>query len=235
MFLFKASGATYQSVVDRGIHAFPGHPKGVAGGELVLLSKNRGDCAIDEPQIQFVAKLLRVRRAYPQELDALFPGVSAGERWKWIAELYWVRALTTPFDLSSVKGLDWKRYKTVQGYARFDEADSNALIDHLARANAAVLLDILNNAEPPDDADKSRIAEAALGGAGISPVRLAPPQAVRSQASPKAPLSDICSSLCSPSPRWPRSSGRSLLRSSSVPARCSATISPPRPSVRCHR
>lgn len=174
MFLFKASGATYQSVVDRAIHAFPGQPSGVVGGELVLLSKNRGDCAIDEPQIQFVAKLLRVRRAYPHELDTLFPDVGAGERWKWIAELYWVRALTTPFDLKSVEGLDWRRYKTVQGYARFDNPDAHALLDHLGRTNATVLLDIINNAEPPD-IEVKRHTEADPS-VRMTPSKLTPPR-----------------------------------------------------------
>lgn len=51
MFLFKASGATYRKVVERGVHAFPYSPVEVNGDELVLLSKNRKDCALLEKQV----------------------------------------------------------------------------------------------------------------------------------------------------------------------------------------
>jgi len=127
---------------------------------LVLLSKNRRDCAHDERQIQYVAKLLQVRKGDPVELERLFPGMQAGERWKWIAELNRVRALTAPFDLASVKGLHLPRYETVQTYARFDAADESALVHFLGQSNAGVLLDILNNAEPPKDTDTASVLAA---------------------------------------------------------------------------
>jgi hypothetical protein len=36
-------------------------------------------------------------------------------RWNIVAELYWHRRLSKPFNLSQVPGLNYKRYDTVQG------------------------------------------------------------------------------------------------------------------------
>ena len=77
MFLFKSSGATYDRVVANSVHAFNGSPAAVKGDEFVLLSKNRVDCEGGEEQVQYVAKLARVRLAGPEEIDQLFPGVGA--------------------------------------------------------------------------------------------------------------------------------------------------------------
>jgi hypothetical protein len=147
MFLFKASGATYEKVLSQGVHAFQYSPAEVNGDELVVLSKNKSDCKLLERQVQAVAKLDQVRIATPEELDEFFPGVKASERWKYAVELYWVRALTQPFNLIGIKGFNAKRYKTVQGFARLDEGDDVAFVRHLAKTNPAVLLDIVNNAD----------------------------------------------------------------------------------------
>src|SRR5687767_1938865 len=100
MLLFKASGATYLKVIRHGVHAFPFSPKHIHEDEFVLLSKNRSDCRDSEKQIQYVAKVLTRRRAAEGELNRLFPGVGAGERWKCIVELYWGRRLSKPFNLN---------------------------------------------------------------------------------------------------------------------------------------
>lgn len=44
MFLFKASGATYTRVHEKGVHAFQYSPAEVNGDELILLSKNKKNC-----------------------------------------------------------------------------------------------------------------------------------------------------------------------------------------------
>jgi len=155
MFLFKASGATYRKVIRHRIHAFPYAPVEVNGDELVLLSKNREDCTMMEKQVQSVAKLHKVRRATAAELEQFFPGVGAAERWKYAVNLYWVRPLPAPFNLRAVSGFNAKRYNPVQGFARLDTGDDLALVRHLARTNPDVLLDLINNAQPPDDADGS--------------------------------------------------------------------------------
>lgn len=147
MFLFKASGSTYTKVLDQGVHAFQYSPAEVNGDELILLSKNKKDCSLLERQVQAVAKLDQVRPATPSELDEFFPGVAASARWRCAVELYWLRRLTKPFNLVGIKGFKAKRYKTVQGFARLDVGDDLALVQHLAKTNPTVLLDIVNNAD----------------------------------------------------------------------------------------
>lgn len=149
MFLFKAAATTYSKVVNRHLHAFPFSPTDVQGDEFILLSKNAADCAPTEPQVQYIAKLLRVRAATPKELDENFPGVRAADRWNYVVELYWTRRLDAPFSLSGVPGLRAQRYNPVQGFARLDEQDAAAIVAHLSRTNTAMLLDVINNAERP--------------------------------------------------------------------------------------
>ena len=151
MFLFKSSGKTYRKVIKQGVHAFPHSPKEVNGDELVLLSKNRADCAILEKQVQWVAKLKQVRKATAAELEQFFPGVGAAEKWKYAVTLYWVRPLPFPFNLSAVPSFNSKRYNTVRGFARLDSGDDMALVRYLAKTNTDVLLDIINNADPESD------------------------------------------------------------------------------------
>src|SRR5438034_2424343 len=121
MFIFKSSGATYGSVVRQSVHAFPYGPAEAQGDEFILLSKNREDCRDLEKQVQWAAKLLKVRLATPTELEQLFPRVGAGSRWNHVVELYWVRQLIRPFNLSDIRGFNAKRYDTVQEFAKLDE------------------------------------------------------------------------------------------------------------------
>lgn len=119
--------------------------------ELVILSKNREDCRPTECQIQYLAKLLSVRRATPEELDIQFPNVSAGDRWRYMACLYWSRKLDQPFNLSGVTGLNHRRYDPVQDFARLDPDDEQPFLDHLLESNPKIVMDFLQ-AEPPDGA-----------------------------------------------------------------------------------
>ncbi len=136
-------------VVTSALHAFPYSPKDVRPDEFVLLSKNREDCGLLEKQVQNVAKLLNVRPASDDELDQTFPGVEAGDRWRSIVELYWLRPLINPFNLHDVPGFNAKRYRPVQGFALLDSDDEMALFEHLIRTNGKLLLDVINNAERP--------------------------------------------------------------------------------------
>lgn len=151
MYLFKSSGTTYRRVVKQAAHAYGSMPRLASPDEFVLLSKNKEDCALTEKQVQYAAKILNFREATPSELDAMYPGVAAGERFRYVADLYWVRPLDEPFNLSQVRGLNEKHYRTVQGFAQFSTEDAQALLDFLSRTNAAVLLDFLGNAERPSD------------------------------------------------------------------------------------
>jgi hypothetical protein len=147
VFLFKSSGATYRKVIKHAAHAFQYSPAEVNGDELVLLSMNREDCKPLEKQIRAVAKLDQVRKATGEELESFFPGVAASVRWKFAVELYWVRPLSVPFNLSAIKGFNATRYKAVQGFARLDDGDDLAVVQHLIRTNPIIVLDILNNAD----------------------------------------------------------------------------------------
>lgn len=150
MYLMKASGATYARVLRICKHAFRDRPSEISEDEFVLLSKNAEDCADTELQVQYVAKVFRVRPAKPAELDTSFPGVRAGERWEYVVELYWPKKLERPFNLTGVPRFNGRRYGQVQAFAKLDPEDELPLLDHLVRTNGAVLLDILNNAERPD-------------------------------------------------------------------------------------
>lgn len=79
----------------------------------------------------------------------MFPSTRAGERWDYVVELYWRKPLPKPFNLSQVPGLNYRRYNTVQGFAKLDEEDGRVLTAYLAETNPNVLLDIVNNAERP--------------------------------------------------------------------------------------
>lgn len=150
MYLYKASGATYRTVVRKELHAFPYSPAEVSEDECILLSKNREDCAMLEKQVQYAAKLHSVRAATEEELDAFFPDVAASGRWRFALKLYWVRPFRRPFNLTEVTGLNAKRYSTVQGFAKLDPTDELAMLRHLIATNADLILDVLNNAQRPE-------------------------------------------------------------------------------------
>ena len=124
MILFKTSGATYDRVASQSVHAFPYSPAEVRPNEFISLSKNRADCVLTECQIQRVAKVQDVRAATPAELEELFPNVEAGQRWRFIARMYWVKRLDKPFNLSRVRGLNYKRYDTVVDFASMRLGDA---------------------------------------------------------------------------------------------------------------
>ena len=143
------------NVVKQRVHAFLGTPGPDHEDQFVLLSKNREDCGRSEKQVQYVTKVRAVREATKQELEALFPGVRAGERFRYVVVLYpkpWVRKLVHPFDLSAVLGFNEKRYRTVQHFAQLQSDDQRAMLAYLQRTNAEMLLDFLNRADPDDHA-----------------------------------------------------------------------------------
>jgi hypothetical protein len=153
MFLYKASGHTYKQVIRQQVHAFPYSPAETNEDEFILLSKNKQDCSLVEKQIQCTGKLHSIRLATPEELDAWFPNVAAGERWRYAMRLYWIRELTLPFNLSEVTGFNARRYAQVQGFAKIDAADELAMVRHLFKTNEDLILDVLNNAERPVASD----------------------------------------------------------------------------------
>jgi hypothetical protein len=151
MYLYKASGQTYRRVVRQQVHAFPFSPAQASEDEFILLSKNRQDCDLLERQIQFTGKLHSVRLATAGELDAWFPESDAGERWRFAMKLYWIKQLKRPFNLAEVHGCNSHRYAQVQGFAKLDLPDELAVLRFLIKTNEDLILDVMNNAERPDD------------------------------------------------------------------------------------
>jgi hypothetical protein len=153
MYLFKASGKTYKRVAKGAVHAFPFPPTEANPDEFVLLSKNREDCRLGEKQIRFAARIRDVRPARPSELENLFPGVSAEQRWRSVIRLYNVCEFQRPFDLSQIAAFGAKHYRTVQGFARIREPDSKALVSFLIRTNPQMIIAMLDAEAPDDDPD----------------------------------------------------------------------------------
>ena len=76
MYLFKTSGQTYNSVIQNQKHAFRGQPRNWSEGEIVLVSKNKADCAPGERQIRYTMRLNTIRRASDAEIETYWPGVN---------------------------------------------------------------------------------------------------------------------------------------------------------------
>jgi hypothetical protein len=108
MFLFKTSGRTLGSVVANQKHAFRGKPSLWDRDEIVLISKNRQDCALGEKQIQYVARLATIRPLRAGEAELLWPGNEG--RWKYLVNFRHTRRLVHPFDLQEVLGRDAEVY-----------------------------------------------------------------------------------------------------------------------------
>jgi hypothetical protein len=149
MFLFKASGKTYHQVVRQSLHAFPLSPSEADVGQFVLLSKNREDCRLTEKQIQHVAKVLEVRPATAAELEASFPGVDAGSRFRFVVRLYWLERLDHPFNLADIQGVNFRRYDPVQDFARLDDDDERLVVKHMIQTNGRIVLSYLNRDDVP--------------------------------------------------------------------------------------
>jgi len=126
MYLFKTSGATFESVIRFHKHAFERKPvTSWEQGEMVLISKNKMDCSANEKQIRFLMRIENIRRASDDEIEACWPG-NAG-RWKYIVDCSVAERVSRQFDLREVLGTSAREYKTVQLFKKM-EPDHEALI-----------------------------------------------------------------------------------------------------------
>jgi hypothetical protein len=96
---------------------------------------------------------LRESPTTADELEAWFPDVDAGERWRYAMQLYWIRRLKSPFNLAEVAGFNAQRYAQVQGFAKLDPTDELAMLRYLIGTNEDLILNVMNNAERPDASD----------------------------------------------------------------------------------
>ncbi len=131
MYLFKTSGQTLGSVVANQRHAFRGKPSDWYRGEVVLVSKNRTDCAPSERQIQYLMRLDAIRPLRPGESEHYWPGTEG--RWRYLVQCTGTRRLSRPFNLHEALGSRAHEYGPVITYKRFEPQDEHQLVDFLRR------------------------------------------------------------------------------------------------------
>lgn len=138
MFLFKTSGQTLGSVVANQKHAFRGKPRDWHHGELVLVSKNRADCAPGEKQIQYLMKLDAIRPLKPGESEQFWPGTEG--RWRYLVQCFGTQRLTCPFDLHDALGPRAHEYGAVMTYKRLDSGDELRVMELLRNREPGISL-----------------------------------------------------------------------------------------------
>lgn len=102
MYVFKTSGATYESVIRNQKHAYLSVPRDWKPGEIVLVSKNRKDLSPGEKQISYTMRLHNIRRAEVRELEIFWSG--SFKRWRYIFDCTSAEQIPKPFNLSDVLG-----------------------------------------------------------------------------------------------------------------------------------
>ena len=133
MYLFKTSGATFNSVIKNEKHAFASKPKVWYVGELVLVSKNKTD-SHEEKQIQYTMKLRDIRPLLRGEAEKYWPGTDG--RWKYLIVCDSTTAIQ-PFNLEDVLGEDCKEYSPVMTYKKVSP-DHEKLIQEYLRETASL-------------------------------------------------------------------------------------------------
>jgi 5-methylcytosine-specific restriction enzyme A len=116
MYLFKTSGQTYNSVINNQKHAFRGRPHDWIHGEIVLVSKNRVDCAPGERQISYTMRLDDIRRTTDAEIELYWPGNAGGRNY--IVDCFGTEPVPTTFDLDEVLGAEAEEYAAVMTFKK---------------------------------------------------------------------------------------------------------------------
>ena len=132
MFLFKTSGATFESVIRNQKHAFRGKPSNWHRGEMILVSKNKRDCVAREKQISYVMRFKDVRLIRPGEAEKYWPGNEG--RWKYLVICEGSIKLPRPFNLEDIIGRKAsEKYKPVITSKKLDSIHEKLVIEHLAK------------------------------------------------------------------------------------------------------
>ncbi len=130
MYLFKTSGQTYKSVIQNQKHAFRGQPRDWHAGEIVLVSKNKSDCAPGERQIAYTMRLNTIRRASDAEIESYWPGNPG--RWNYIVDCIGTEPVPTPFNLDEVLGDGAQEYSAVMTFKRIREEHETLILPFLS-------------------------------------------------------------------------------------------------------
>jgi hypothetical protein len=134
VYLFKTSGATFDSVIKNEKHAFASKPKDWYVGELVLVSKNKLDCENREKQIQYTMKLRDVRPLLKGEAEKYWPGTEG--RWKYLVVCDSTTAIR-PFNLEDILGGESKGYSPIMTFKKV-LPDHEKLIQEYLRKTASL-------------------------------------------------------------------------------------------------
>ena len=119
MYLFKTSGETLPLVVAAKKHAYATRPADWNVGEIVLLSKNKGDLEPGEKQIQYIASMVDVRRLRPGEAESYW-GAKYEGKYEWLIELSDITQLAQQFNLADAIGSGAADYWGVRAFKRLD-------------------------------------------------------------------------------------------------------------------
>lgn len=131
MYIFKTSGATFRSVIENERYASPSQPEDLTSGDLILVSKNKRDCAINEKQIQYTMRFVERCPLENGQADQLWPGNEG--RWKYLFICENTRAINKPFNLKDLLGDDYKHYLRIQTFGKI-KAKHETLIESYLRS-----------------------------------------------------------------------------------------------------
>lgn len=130
MYIFKTSGATFDSVIHNQKHAFKIKPKDWMPGEIVLVSKNKADCAPNEKQISFTMRISTIRETTDEEIEKYWPGNA--ERWNYIIDCTGTEPVPKPFNLGDVLGDALKAYNAVMTFRKVEPEHEELILLLLA-------------------------------------------------------------------------------------------------------
>lgn len=130
MYVFKTSGATFESVIHNQKHAFKGKPKDWKPGEIVLVSKNRTDLSPGEKQIRYTMRLHDIRETTDEEIGRYWPG-NAG-RWKYIVDCTGTEPVPKPFNLTDILGKSAEIYDPVITFKKIEPEHEALILPRLA-------------------------------------------------------------------------------------------------------
>lgn len=130
MLLFKTSAATIDNVIKHKKHALKHEPRAWEKGEVLLISKNKGDCIKNEKQIQYLMTLVSIKKATNSEIKKYWP--KAKNNWSYLVICSKVIQLEKPFDLIDILGKTGSsKYGPSLKPKKISSHDENKILHHL--------------------------------------------------------------------------------------------------------
>lgn len=130
MYLFKTSGQTFKSVIKNQKHFLNTMPKNWSNNEIVIVSKNKGDCKKGEKQIQYIMNLEDIRPVQFGEISKYWPG-NDETRWKYLVFCKNTKTIYKPFDLVDILGIESKSYGPIMSFRKVEIDHEKFILAHL--------------------------------------------------------------------------------------------------------